>query len=122
MKQLRMGGILLLCAGLSWVLVSLAMAGAASKATVQPYEGQIKSIKVDKCGLQPGSCEGSVILARTGGGGEVTLAIKPGTWLKRGDQLVTIDELGIGNYVKVETVRLPGEQVDRITILETAQE
>jgi hypothetical protein len=122
MKQLRMGGILLLCAGLSWVLVSLAMAGAASKATVQPYEGQIKSIKIDKCGLQPGSCEGSVILARTGGGGEVTLAIKPGTWLKRGDQLVTIDELGIGNYVKVETVRLPGEKVDRITILETAQE
>jgi hypothetical protein len=122
MKQLRMGGILLLCAGLSWVLVSLAMAGAASKATVQPYEGQIKSIKIDKCGLQPGSCEGSVILARAGGGGEVTLAIKPGTWLKRGDQLVTIDELGIGNYVKVETVRLPGEQVDRITILETARE
>jgi hypothetical protein len=122
MKQLRMGGILLLCAGLSWVLVSLAMAGAASKATVHPYEGQIKSIKIDKCGLQPGSCEGSVILARAEGGGEVTLAIKPGTWLKRGDQLVTIDELGIGNYVKVETVRLPGEQVDRITILETARE
>jgi hypothetical protein len=122
MKQLRMGGILLLCAGLSWVLVSLAMAGAASKATVQPYEGQIKSIKVDKCGLQPGSCEGSIILARAGGGGEVTLAIKPGTWLKRGDQLVTIDELGTGNYVKVEAVRLPGEQVDRITLLETARE
>jgi hypothetical protein len=122
MKQLRMVGILLLCAGLSWVLVSLAMAGAASKATVQPYEGQIKSIKVDKCGLQPGSCEGSVILAQAGGKGEVTLAIKPGTWLKRGDQLVTIDELGTGNYVKVEAVRLPGEQVDRITILETARE
>src|SRR5215211_1192324 len=117
MKQLRMGGILLLCAGLSWVLVSLAMAGAASKATVQPYEGQIKSIKIDKCGLQPGSCEGSVILARTGGGGEVTLAIKPGTWLKRGDQLVTIDELGVGNYVKVEAVQLPGQQLQQITIL-----
>jgi hypothetical protein len=122
MKQLRMGGILLLCAGLSWVLVSLAMAGAASKATVQPYEGQIKSIKVEKCGLQPGSCEGSVILAQAGGKGEVTLAIKPGTWLKRGDQFVTIDELGTGNYVKVEAVRLPGEQVDRITLLETARE
>jgi hypothetical protein len=122
MKQLRMGGILLLCAGLSWVLVSLAMAGAASRATVQPYEGQIKSIKVEKCGLQPGSCEGSVILAQAGGKGEVTLAIKPGTWLKRGDQFVTIDELGTGNYVKVEAVRLPGEQVDRITLLETARE
>jgi hypothetical protein len=122
MKQLRMVGILLLCAGLSWALVSLAMAGAASTAAVQPYEGQIKSVKVDKCGLQPGSCEGSVILAQAGGKGEVTLAIKPGTWLKRGNQFVTIDELGIGNHVKVEAVRLPGEQVDRITLLETARE
>src|SRR5918999_6258390 len=119
MKQLRMGGILLLCAGLSWVLVSLAMAGEASKATVQPYEGQIKSVKVDKCGLQPGSCEGSVILAQAGGKGEVTLAIKPGTWLKRGNQLVTIDELGIGNYVKVEALQIPGQQLQQITILST---
>ncbi len=93
------------------------MAGTASKATIQPYEGQIKSVKVDKCGLQPGSCEGSVILARVGGGEEVTLAIKPGTWLKRGTQLVTIDELGVGNHVKVEAVRLPGEELPQITIL-----
>jgi hypothetical protein len=100
-------------------MMSLAMAGAASKTTVQPYEGQIKSIKVDKCGLQPGSCEGAVVLARAGGGGEVTLAIKPGTWLKRGDQLVTIDELGVGNYVKVEAVQIPGVQLQQITVLST---
>ena len=68
----------LLCFAFSWALVSLVMAGAASKATVQPYEGQIKSVKVDKCGLQPGSCEGSVILARDGGGEEVTLGHQTG--------------------------------------------
>jgi len=90
---------------------------AGSAAKLQPYEGQIKSIKVDKCGLQPGSCEGSVILARSGNAGEVTLAIKPGTWLKRGDQFVTIDELGVGNYVKVEAIQLSGEPLQRITIL-----
>ena len=117
MKRVRIGGMCLLCIAFSWALVSLAMAGAGSKATVQPYEGQIKSIKIDKCGLQPGSCEGSVILAQAGGDGEVTLAIKPGTWLKRGNQLVTIDELGVGNHVKVEAVQLPGEQLQRITIL-----
>ena len=122
MKRLRIVGILLLCAGLSGPLVSLAMAGAASKAAVQPYAGQIKSIKVDKCGLQPGSCEGSVILAKAGGGGEVTLAIKPGTWLKRGDQFVTIDELGVGNYVKVEAVQIPGQQLQQITVLSTGSE
>ena len=117
MKRLRLAGMCLLCMVLSWGVVSLAQAGAPAKAPVQPYEGQIKSIRVDKCGLQPGSCEGSVILARAGGAGEVTLAIKPGTWLKRGDQLVTIDELGVGNYVKVEAVQIPGQQLQQITIL-----
>jgi hypothetical protein len=98
------------------------MAGSASSAKTQQYAGQIKAIKVEKCGLQPGSCEGSVILARAAGGGEVTLAIKPGTWLKRGDQLVTIDELGVGNYVKVEAVQLPGQQLQQITVLDSARE
>ena len=122
MKRVRIAGLCLLCTALSWALVSLVLAGAASKATVQPYEGQIKSIKIDKCGLQPGTCEGSVILARAGGAGEITLAIKPGTWLKRGANFVTIDELGVGNHVKVETVQLPGEPLQRITILNSAQD
>jgi hypothetical protein len=108
--------MLALCAACSLALAASVMA-AGSSAKMQPYEGQIKSIKVDKCGLQPGSCEGSVILAKSAGGGEVTLAIKPGTWLKRGDQFVTIDELGVGNYVKVEAVQIPGEPLQRITIL-----
>jgi hypothetical protein len=101
----------------SLTLVASIMAGAAPAVKTQPYEGQIRSIKVDKCGLQPGSCEGSIILARAANAGEVTLAIKPGTWLKRGDQLVTIDELGVGNYVKVEAVQLPGVELQQITVL-----
>jgi hypothetical protein len=117
MKYLRMAGFLLLGLALSLGFVPLAMAGAAVKATAQPFEGQLKSIRIDKCGLQPGSCEGSVILAQAGGKGEVTLAIKPGTWLKRGDQFVTIDELGVGNYVRVEAVRLPGQELQQITVL-----
>ena len=119
MKRLRRASIYLLCLVFSWGFASLTMAGTPAKAAVQPYEGQIKSIKVEKCGLQPGSCEGSIILARAGGAGEVTLAVKPGTWLKRGDQFVTIDELGVGNYVKVEAVQIPGIQLQQITILST---
>jgi hypothetical protein len=121
MRGIRTTLMLLLCAVCSLALVASTMAGGGYSAKAQPYEGQIKSIKVDKCGLQPGSCEGSIILAKTGGAGEVTLAIKPGTWLKRGDQLVTIDELGVGNYVKVEAVQLPGQQLQQITILNSAQ-
>lgn len=50
-------------------------------------------------------------------GGEVTLAIKPGTWLKRGTHLISIDELGVGNYVTGEAFTLEGEAVPRISIL-----
>jgi hypothetical protein len=121
MKRIRTTLVLLLWATLSLALAVSVMAGAASKAAVQPYEGQIKSIKIDKCGLQPGTCEGSIILARAGGAGEVTLAIRPGTWLKRGDQFVTIDELGVGNYVKAEAVQIPGQQLQQITVLNSAR-
>ena len=121
MKRIRAALVLLLCATFSLGLAVSLMAGGSYAAKAQAYEGQIKWIKIDKCGLQPGSCE----LSHSVEGGwwwRSDAGIKPGTWLKRGDQFVTIDELGVGNYVKVEAVRLPGEQVDRITILETARE
>jgi hypothetical protein len=87
----------------------MALGGAASQQrAILSYEGQIRSVKIDKCGLQPGSCEGSLVLA-TQERGEVALAVKPGTWIKRGTNLVTIDELGVGNYVKVQAVEIPGE-------------
>jgi hypothetical protein len=116
MKRIRTVLILLLSGVISLALAGSIMAGASSSVKMQPYEGQIKAIKVEKCGLQPGSCEGSVILVGQPVLGK-PLAIKPGTWLKRGDQLVTIDELGIGNYVKVEAVQLPGQQLQQITVL-----
>jgi hypothetical protein len=110
----RSARALFLCIILSLGIVALA--GATSKATAKPFEGQIKSVRIDKCGLQPGTCEGSIILSQ-GSGGEVELAIMPGTWMKRGDRLVTIDELGVGNYVKTEAIQLPGERLQRITVL-----
>jgi hypothetical protein len=71
------------------------------------YEGQIKAVKVEKCGLQPGTCEGSVVLAPKGGGAEVTLAITSGTWIQRGTQLVLLEQLGVGNYLKVRAMATP---------------
>lgn len=119
MKASRTILALLLGVACSVAPVVAVMAGGATSAKVQPYEGQIKAVKIDTCGLQPGTCEGSVILAKAGGGEEVTLAIKPGTWLKRGDQLVTIENLGVGNYVQVEALQLPGQQPQPISILST---
>ena len=105
-KRINAVVVLLLCTALAVGLVSLGAAGEQHQTPVKAYEGQIKSIKIDKCGLQPGSCEGSIVIAQKAGG-DVILAIMPGTWIKRGDHLVLIDELGVGNYVKAQATPLP---------------
>ena len=112
--------VLLLCSALSLSVVS--SGGEQQGVPIRLYEGQIKSIRVDKCGLKPGSCEGAIVLAQQGGG-EVVLAIKPGTWIQRGDNLVLIEQLGVGNYVKARATKLPGERDElAITLEETAGE
>jgi hypothetical protein len=86
-------------------IVAWGMAGEAREPPIMTYQGQIRSVKIDRCGLQPGSCEGSILLAKRGGG-EVMLAIKPGTSIRRGNHLVLIDELREGNYVTAHAAQL----------------
>jgi hypothetical protein len=85
--------------------------------TTSVYQGQIKAIKVDKCGLQPGLCEGSIILARTDGD-DMPLDVRVGTWIKRGNTFLTIDDLKIGDQVKAQTFRFPDAANPRVAILE----
>jgi hypothetical protein len=106
MKRINAVVGLLLCTALALGGAALGVAGERRQPPLKEYEGQIRSIKIDKCGLQPGSCEGSIVIAQKGGD-DVTLAILPGTWIKRGDHLVLIDELGVGNYVKAQATPLP---------------
>jgi hypothetical protein len=107
-------------------------AGQRQGTPVRQYSGQVQSIKIDRCGLEPGTCEGSIVL-RLQDGREVALAIQPGTWIKRGDQLVLIDELAVGNYLRAQAMPLPTTAVREgtvgsspgeraLTLEETAQE
>lgn len=75
-------------------------ADAAAQAAAQSYAGQVREIKIDRCSPQPGTCEGSMVLAQARGQ-EVALAITPQTPIQRGEQRVYLDELGVGNYVTV---------------------
>jgi hypothetical protein len=100
------------------VVLSIAGQGLAGEGyTTTVYEGQITSIRVDKCGLQPGLCEGSILLARPGGA-DVAVGVRVGTWIKRGDEFLTIENLKIGDHVKAQTFRLPGEADPRAAIVE----
>jgi hypothetical protein len=81
------------------------VASAAPQDPVQSYTGQVREINIDQCGLEPGTCEGSLILAQARGQ-EVDLAIPAGTAIERGGQRVHLEELGIGNYVMVQAAPL----------------
>jgi hypothetical protein len=81
------------------------IANAAPQGQAQSYTGQVREIKIDQCGLEPGTCAGSLVLAQARGQ-EVDLAIPAGTTIQRGNRPVHLEELGIGNYVMVQAAPL----------------
>jgi len=83
------------------------VASAASQS--QSYTGQVREVKIDECGLEPGTCEGSLVLAQARGQ-EVDLAIPTGTTIQRGKERVHLEEIGVGNYVMVQAVPLSPSQ------------
>lgn len=100
------------------VVLGLACQSPAGQGyTTSVYEGQITSVRIDKCGLQPGLCEGSIILASPGGG-DTVIDLRVGTWIKRDDYFLTIEDLKVGDRVKAQTFRIPGAANPRAAILE----
>jgi hypothetical protein len=93
------------------------MGGEQRNALLKQYWGTITPIRIGKYGTRPGLCEGAIILAQRQGG-DVTLAIRPGTWIKSGDRLVLIEEVSIGSNVHVQAIELAGEKAMRATILD----
>jgi hypothetical protein len=96
---LGLGAMLVLGVG-AW-----GVASAASQAQAQVYTGQAREIKIDYCGLEPGTCVGSLVLAQARGH-QVALAIPAGTTMQRGTQRVHLEEIGVGNYVMVQATPL----------------
>jgi hypothetical protein len=81
------------------------VANAAPQDQAQSYTGQVREIKIDQCGLEPGTCAGSLVLAQARGQ-QVDLAIPAGTTMQRGNQRMHLEELGVGNYVMVQAAPL----------------
>ena len=114
MKGFKAPAILVLCLALLIAVVLPAIAEEQRRALLKQYWGTITSIRIDRCGKQPGLCEGAIILAQRAGG-EVTLAIRPGTWIKHGERLVLLEELSVGNGVHVQAVEIAAEWGMRAT-------
>jgi hypothetical protein len=100
-------------------LASIGSAGEPKAAVLKQYWGKIVSVRVDRCGKRPGLCEGVIILAQ-GDGRQSALAIRPGTWIKRGDRFVLLEELGAGNDVHVQAIEIAEEGARRATTVDVS--
>jgi hypothetical protein len=111
---------LLICLVCPTLLMGWLCPGVASEppvTLVRVFEGHIKAIKVDTCGLTPGTCQLAMVLVKREGG-EISFAIRPETGIKHNEQLVTIDDLRVGDLVKVQAIQLAGEYSLPIVMLE----
>lgn len=99
---------------LAWIALTrggVAWGGAGEQRWTQ-YWGQIQSIRIDRCGQRPGLCEGTMVLMRRHGS-KVILAIRPGMWITRGDRLVHLEELRVGDQIHVQAFERAGDGRER---------
>jgi hypothetical protein len=107
MPRVRAAVLLLAWMALTLGSVAQGAAGEQGWGHLQQYWGHVQSIRVDKCGQRPGLCEGTIILTLRHGS-EVSLAIRPGMWIKRGDHLVLLEELQVGDEIHVQAFEVAG--------------
>jgi hypothetical protein len=100
------GVAVLLLVWMALAMGGVAWGGAGEQRWTQ-YWGQIQSITIDRCGQRPGLCEGALVLTPRRGR-EVRLAIRPGMWITRGDRLVHLEELRVGDAIHVQAFEVAG--------------
>jgi hypothetical protein len=89
LMSLGLGAILVVSMG-AW-----GIAGPAPQAPVQPAPRQVREIKIDQYGLEPGTWAGSLALEQPRDQ-EVALALPAGTAIQRGEQPVHLAAVGHG--------------------------
>ncbi|MBI3326302.1 MAG: hypothetical protein HYZ81_06325 [Nitrospinae bacterium] len=79
----------------------------------QKVEGMVVALKIEKCGMQPGSCEGTVEIGEPGKAR--TFRIEPGTTtIKKGGHPVVLQELMLGDRVTAEFERKEGGDIAKL--------
>lgn len=97
-------------------IASQGRAGEQRLGAVQQLEGQIRSIQLE-CSRPLSACEGTIVLAETRGG-EVTLAVRAGTWIRRGDRFLSPRELAVGLPIRAQAFQMASDALPRAALIE----
>jgi len=112
MPRVRAAVLLLAWMALTLGGVARGAVGEQGRSRLQQHWGQVQPITIDRCGQRPGLCEGTLVLTARRGR-EVSLAIRPGMWLKRGDRLVRLEELRVGDQIPVQAFEVAGARAEQ---------
>jgi hypothetical protein len=121
MHSFTAGALLVVWVTFTMSVTALGTAGEQRSALLKQYWGRITAVRVDRCGKRPGLCEGVIVLVQRATE-LVSLAIRPGTWIKRGDHLVLLDELSVGDEIHVQAIEVApegGMRATQVDILNT---
>jgi hypothetical protein len=110
--------ILLLVAAFSMGIVAAVNAGEPFSGHVQQMAGRIKAINF-ACHAAQRACEGSMVVAERRRG-DVTLVLRPGLQIRRGEQLLALRELELGAPIKAFAFQMSGEQLPRAVLIEVS--
>jgi hypothetical protein len=114
MQSFTVAGLLMVWITFIMGLTATGTAGEQRSARLKQYWGKITAMRVDKCGTRPGLCEGVIMLSQRDTE-QLRLAIRPGTWIRRGDRLVLLDEISVGDEIHVQAIELAPEEGLRAT-------
>jgi hypothetical protein len=116
----RSAGVVILrwVAAFSVGVVAAVSAGEPFSGSVQQMAGQLKAINF-ACHEAQDVCEGAMVVAEQRRG-DVTLVIRPGTQIRRGEQALTLHELELGAPIKAFAFQMSGEQLPRVVLIEVA--
>jgi hypothetical protein len=116
MKRSAVVVILQLVAAFTMGIMAAVHAGEPFSGPMQQMEGQVKAINF-ACHEVQGVCEGAIVVAEQRRG-DVTLVIRPGTQIRRGEQPVKLRELELGAPIKAFAFRMSGDQLPRVVLIE----
>jgi hypothetical protein len=114
MKRLVVVVVLIATGALGSVAGSIA--GERFSGPVQHMEGRIKAIDF-ACHEAQSVCEGTIVVAEQRQG-DVALALRPGTQIRRGERFLTPGQLEPGTPIKAFAFQMSAEPLPRVVLIE----
>ena len=86
----------------------------------EKVEGIVVALQIDRCGMKPGSCEGTIGIGEPGKARAIAVA-GANTTIKKGGKAVVLQEVKLGDRAVAEVSRVDGREVAKVIEIRTGR-